>query len=95
LTIEPLWKIPLNLIPQDLHTADDIYYYTKKTLTYNYGRITKNLTRLGAGQALTYPDQAVCSEFSDVFVGLARKKEYMPVKFKDMVFQMIRICALS
>lgn len=51
-----------------------IYDYTVDTLTYNYRRFDQPdaQDRLGAIQALEDPANAVCLEFTDVFVTLAR-----------------------
>lgn len=57
-----------------LKTPEDIYRYVTKTLTYNYDRINEDAPRLGALAALDKPDQAVCTEFTDVFIAIARKK---------------------
>lgn len=68
------WEITnLNQI-KDLKNVADIYYYVTNNLKYNYTRINKNLKRLGADTALKNPTLAVCTEFSDVFVAIAREK---------------------
>lgn len=54
-----------------------LYNYVVNTLTYAYG-IAEDLPtnrRLGAVQALQNPDAAVCSEFTDTFIALARAAE--------------------
>lgn len=68
------WRIEPSRLPSVNANFTDIYNFTTKTLTYNYGRLNSNLTRLGANQALEYPDQAVCTEYSDVFIAIAREK---------------------
>lgn len=67
------WLLKERQIPARVNNIQDIYDYTVKTLTYNYARVNTNITRLGASQALTYPDQAVCTEFSDVLIALSRE----------------------
>lgn len=62
------------LYSKKITTIPEIYRYAVDTLTYNYGRLNTSITRLGAQQALQYPDQAVCTEYSDVFISLAREK---------------------
>lgn len=54
-------------------TISEIYYFTVKALQYDYDKLTKNNRRLGAEGALTYPNQAVCTEFADLFVATARE----------------------
>lgn len=49
-----------------------IYDYTVKTLSYNYDRVSDSVIRLGAKEALSSPKNAICTEFTDVFVALAR-----------------------
>jgi hypothetical protein len=61
-------------IKNQLQTPQDIYKYINNLFTYNYNRVTQNAERLGATKALQNPDQAVCTEFTDVFIALARQK---------------------
>ncbi len=49
-----------------------IYHYVVNTLTYDPGRINDNIERLGAVAILNNPTQAVCMEFTDLFIALAR-----------------------
>lgn len=49
-----------------------IYAYVVNSLKYNSSRITDDIDRLGAVTALNNPDQAVCMEFTDLFIALAR-----------------------
>lgn len=60
-------------IPSDVHTIQNIYDYTMNTLSYNYARVNSDVERMGATQALKYPDQAVCTEYSDVLITLSRE----------------------
>jgi hypothetical protein len=55
-----------------LKTPENIYNYIVETLSYNYDRIQVGSTRLGAQGALAYPDQAICMEFTDLFIALTR-----------------------
>lgn len=68
------WKLNEDFIPKKISTIRDIYRYAVDTLTYNYGRLNTSITRLGAQQALQYPDQSVCTEYSDVMISIAREK---------------------
>lgn len=58
----------------NLQTVQDIYNFVVKDLTYNYQRVTTGLKRIGAKDILSQPTQAVCMEFTDLFVALAREK---------------------
>lgn len=53
-------------------TAQQIYSYVADTLKYNYSKVNTGTTRLGALGALDSPDQAVCTEFTDLFIAIAR-----------------------
>lgn len=55
-----------------VENAKAIYDYVTKTLHYNTARINEDLQRLGAAKAIAEPDNAVCMEFTDVFVTMAR-----------------------
>jgi transglutaminase-like putative cysteine protease len=59
---------------KDLNTAKDIYEYVVKTLTYDYEKVAGENIRLGAKKSLQNPTNAVCLEFTDLFVALARAK---------------------
>lgn len=50
-----------------------IYYYVVGRLKYDTGRINSgDIQRLGAVTAINNPDSAVCMEFTDLFIALAR-----------------------
>ncbi|HEX6977475.1 MAG TPA: transglutaminase domain-containing protein [Patescibacteria group bacterium] len=49
-----------------------IYDYVVSNLTYDYSRVTPNVVRLGASAALRDPKSAICTEFTDSFIALAR-----------------------
>lgn len=55
-----------------LKTPREIYDYVVTNLSYDYSRIGKNQTRLGAVKVLENPSSAVCLEFTDLFIALAR-----------------------
>jgi len=57
-----------------LKTVEDIYYHVAKTLNYSYERVNADSVRLGAEKILQTPNIAVCMEFTDLFVGIAREK---------------------
>ncbi len=44
------------------------------TLEYNYNKLNSQNKRLGADFILSHPDQAVCMEFTDLFIATAREK---------------------
>ncbi|MFA6007978.1 MAG: transglutaminase domain-containing protein [Candidatus Shapirobacteria bacterium] len=74
---QPFWPISdpqIQTISQNLSSPRSIYDYVVNTLNYNYDRINSNSTRLGALEALNQPNNALCTEFTDLFVTLARAK---------------------
>lgn len=69
------WETKNNSITQiakELKTPEKIYNYVVKKLHYDPERITKRLGRLGAVKALATPTSAICMEFTDLFIALAR-----------------------
>lgn len=57
---------------KELKTPRAIYNYVVSTLSYDFERVATNQPRLGAVKALQSPSSAVCLEFSDLFIALAR-----------------------
>lgn len=55
-----------------LKTPEAIYKHVVKTLQYDVSRIKNGSPRLGASAVLANPQSAVCLEFTDLFVALAR-----------------------
>lgn len=58
----------------DLNSAEEIYNYVIKTLSYNNSKTAEKNERLGASSVLSKPYFAVCLEFTDLFIALARSK---------------------
>jgi hypothetical protein len=76
-----------NLAPTDYWQSDDteikalaaklktpraIYDYVSNNLKYSYERVTPNVERLGAKGALLSPNNAICMEYTDLFIAIAR-----------------------
>ena len=59
-------------LAKELKTPYAIYQYVVKTLNYDYSRVQSDSPRLGAVNVLQNPNSAVCLEFTDLFVALAR-----------------------
>lgn len=57
---------------KELKDIESIYRFTVDSLIYDYGRIKDDLERQGAAQAIKNPESAICMEFADLFVALAR-----------------------
>lgn len=62
---------------QNLNTVSDIYYFVVNNLFYNYNKLKSLNQRLGAEKVLENPSYAVCLEFTDLFIALAREKGIM------------------
>ncbi len=59
--------------PEDsVGKAKLIYQFVVDYLKYDSSRLKDNIERLGATTALANPDSAVCMEFTDLFITLAR-----------------------
>src|SRR5690606_7935727 len=77
LASQPFWELNSREVKEavkDLKDAQEIYEYVVNTLSYNYGKVTGDNVRIGAKGALQDPENAVCLEFTDLFVALARSK---------------------
>ncbi len=69
------WEIEdpvIQNIAKKYSSPQQIFDYSVDTLKYNYDRLSNNENRLGAKSSLEQTDNAVCQEFTDVFVTLAR-----------------------
>ncbi len=59
-------------LANQLKSPEAIYNFVVSTLSYDYERMYGEPERLGATQALNNKEQALCREFSDLFITLAR-----------------------
>lgn len=58
-----------------LNTPQQIFSLVKSTLTYDYNRAKSgSAQRQGALQALTHPTNSLCTDYSDLFITLARSR---------------------
>ncbi len=72
---QPYWEITdpnIKELAAQYTTPSDIYNYVTNNLEYAEVNSVEDLQRLGAASALENPELAVCQEFSDLFVALAR-----------------------
>lgn len=74
LTAKKYWQINKIDLIKNISSPKEIYDFVISSLKYNYNKINSNNIRLGADAVLSNPDQAVCLEFSDLFVGISREK---------------------
>jgi len=70
---QPFWKLD-NETPIKSTSIKEHYDYAIQMLSYNFNRIIKGNSRMGASQAVRFPDQAVCTEYSDLFIASARQR---------------------
>lgn len=69
------WQVndpEIKSLAASLKTPQAIYDYVSKTLKYDISRVQPNVQRSGAKKALANPTQAICMEFTDLFVAIAR-----------------------
>lgn len=69
------WQIEdeeIQKLAKELKTPRAIYDFVVKKLKYNYQLAENGSRRAGAKQALLEPTNAICTEFTDLFVALAR-----------------------
>ena len=72
---KPYWQVnssEIKHLAQELKTPMAIYNFVVKTLKYDFSRVTQDKSRLGALSALKDPSSAVCLEYTDLFIALAR-----------------------
>lgn len=74
---QSFWQVDNSLIKQiaqENKTPRDVYKYVVDTLQYNYKRLEQPdaTQRYGAVAALQDPSNAMCQEFTDVFIAIAR-----------------------
>lgn len=69
------WEVSDNKIQQlskQLKNIREVYNFTVNTLHYNFDKVSSENPRLGAIEVLKNPTNAVCLEFTDLFVSLSR-----------------------
>jgi len=76
LTQQKVWEIPENATMPKITTIDQVYYYVVNSLSYNFKNVGKSKQRLNIQEILKNPTQAVCLEFTDLFVAMAREKGF-------------------
>ncbi len=74
LTAKKYWQISQIDKIKNITQPKEIYDFVTSSLKYNYNKINSDNKRLGADVVLSNPDQAVCMEFTDLFIAIAREK---------------------
>ncbi|MDD2483144.1 MAG: transglutaminase-like domain-containing protein [Candidatus Shapirobacteria bacterium] len=70
----PINDSSIKQIAESLKNIKDIYNYVVNTLNYDYTAINAS-NRKGALQTLLSPNSSICTDFTDLFVTLARAKD--------------------
>jgi len=68
----PVENSKIREIAQKLKTPKNIYRFVVETLSYDYESVKKGVVRKGALSTLEKPSKSVCSDFTDLFISLAR-----------------------
>lgn len=69
------WQVndpQIKALAKELKTPKAIYDYVTGKLSYDYSRVQPNVQRFGAVKALQNPSQAICMEYTDLFIAIAR-----------------------
>lgn len=77
LTPQKYWEVEdleIKQIANGLQNVESIFNYVVDKLDYNYERLNQEPVRLGAKIILSNPQNAICQEFTDLFVTLCRAK---------------------
>lgn len=72
---QPYWEVSNSSVKQlakELKTPKAIYEYVVSSLHYNFNRVGIDNPRLGALGVLNQKNAAVCLEFTDLFIAIAR-----------------------
>jgi hypothetical protein len=72
-------------IAQNLDSSKQIYQYVVESLNYDYSGIN-SAVRKGAIQAIENPNLSLCTEFTDLFVALARTKNIPSREIEGFAF---------
>lgn len=75
LSYSKYWEVndsEIKKIAQELKSPVKIYDYVVEKLSYNYDKVESKNVRLGASSTLKRPEFAVCLEFTDLYIALAR-----------------------
>ncbi len=75
LTSQKYWEVhntEIKKLATTYNTAEKIYDYVVNTLSYSKEKASDNNTRIGAAEALRKSSYAVCLEFTDLFIAMAR-----------------------
>lgn len=69
------WQVndeEIKKLASELGGVEEIYDFVIERLSYDYERVKPNIKRKGALEALRNPSEAICMEFTDLFIALCR-----------------------
>ena len=72
---QPFWEVndpEIQRLAKELKIPRQIFDFVVKTLNYDFTRVGQKPERKGAAAALNNPQNAICMEFTDLFIALAR-----------------------
>ncbi len=69
-------------LSEKLKSPKEIYDFVVETLSYDYSRAENGGARRGAVEALNNPKESICTEFTDLFIALARSAG-IPARERD------------
>lgn len=72
---QEFWQVndpQIKALASKYKTPRDIYNYVSTTLKYGFDRVQPNVQRFGAVKALENPTEAICMEYTDLFIAIAR-----------------------
>jgi hypothetical protein len=73
-------------IANKLTTPESIFQFVHDKLSYNYARLNESQKRPGAIFALENPTQSLCTEYTDLFIALARSKNIPARELQGFAF---------
>jgi hypothetical protein len=85
-TTVDMWKLKDASSYKPLSDTQHIYDFLVNTFHYDFDRASKNGKRLGAQLALYNPTRALCSEYSDSFVAIAREHGIPSVEIEGYAY---------
>ena len=69
-----------------INSPEAIYQYVVDLLDYDYKRLDEDPIREGATFAIKYPDRAICTDFTDLFVAYARTNKIPSRELEGFAF---------
>ncbi len=75
LSYSKYWEVndpEIKKLASELKTPDKIYNFVVEKLSYDYDKVNSKNVRVGASRVLKKPEFAVCLEYTDLFIALAR-----------------------